>query len=187
MVINRKALETKHNFTYSDSIVFSEDLHETTIQRWIKRTRVPHHVVELGKKYLETYCFDPNGYLVKNITPEVGFGLFSNQDISKNTFIGEYAGELLKPCHYLSSTDYQYKYPLEFESDRFLSIDAKYFGNHTRFINHSYSPNLDKYYAFFEGLYHVIFQANRDIKKGEQLTFNYGKNYWYIRGTPTNF
>ena len=60
-------------------------------------------------------------------------------------------------------------------------------GNLTRFINHSYNPNLQPMYAFIEGFYHLIFLTIKPIKNGEQLAYNYGNNYWYLRGKPTNF
>jgi len=31
---------------------------------------------------------------------------------------------------------------------------------------------------------HTVYFAARDVKKGEQLTFNYGADYWRRRGKP---
>jgi SET domain-containing protein len=57
-------------------------------------------------------------------------------------------------------------------------------GNLTRFINHSIHPNLKPIHVFYEGFYHLIFLALRRIEKGTQLSYDYGKNYWYIREKP---
>jgi hypothetical protein len=62
-------------------------------------------------------------------------------------------------------------------------IDATQ-GNFTRFINHSNRPNLKPFYAFFDGLYHMILISIKDISKGEQFSYDYGPKYWYIRSPP---
>jgi SET domain-containing protein len=54
----------------------------------------------------------------------------------------------------------------------------------TRFINHSSNPNLTPIHAYWEGFYHLIFLSLRAIHPGEQLTFDYGETYWYIREKP---
>ncbi|MGB3392334.1 MAG: SET domain-containing protein-lysine N-methyltransferase [Stenotrophomonas sp.] len=57
-------------------------------------------------------------------------------------------------------------------------IDANYKGNDARWINHSCSPNCEAVVAEAEGddrtADKVFIEAIRDIKPGEELTYNYG-------------
>jgi len=56
-------------------------------------------------------------------------------------------------------------------------IDAMAFGNVSRFINHSCNPNLENYQIFVDDLNphkpRIAFFAKRDIKKGEEISFDY--------------
>jgi SET domain-containing protein len=65
-------------------------------------------------------------------------------------------------------------------------IDAQDFGNHTRFINHSFQGNLEPASVYCDGLMHVIFYANKTIPAGTQLCYDYGEDYWEKRGKPAN-
>ena len=58
------------------------------------------------------------------------------------------------------------------------SIDARYKGNKARFINHCNdgSENLSSSTKFSNGNYYIALYAARDIKAGEELTFNYDGN-----------
>jgi hypothetical protein len=60
-------------------------------------------------------------------------------------------------------------------------VNAFDFGNVIRFINHSIIPNADFRKVFFEGLVHVVCSTIKEIKKGEQITVNYGASYWIAR------
>ena len=57
-------------------------------------------------------------------------------------------------------------------------IDANYKGNDARWINHSCEPNCEAVIAEAEGddrtADKVFIEAIRDIKPGEELTYNYG-------------
>lgn len=59
-----------------------------------------------------------------------------------------------------------------------IATDSLYFGNETRFINHSCSPNAKSreipIFKNYENLFgtHMIF-AERRIQKGEEITMNY--------------
>ncbi len=47
------------------------------------------------------------------------------------------------------------------------------------FYNHSFNPNVYGYESVKKQKF--TNKASRDIKKGEELTVNYGKNYWNSR------
>ena len=60
-------------------------------------------------------------------------------------------------------------------------IDAEKGGNLTRFINHSDQPNLEPIGVFWKGSLHIILRSLKKIQKGEQLTYDYGADYWSRR------
>jgi histone-lysine N-methyltransferase SETD1 len=56
-------------------------------------------------------------------------------------------------------------------------IDATFYGNKARYINHSCDPNLKSEKIVVDGKTHIIFTANRHIEKDEELTFDYQFEY----------
>jgi len=50
-----------------------------------------------------------------------------------------------------------------FEINKKISIDAKYKGNKSRFINHSKRPNLIAKKIYSNGDVFIVFQALKDI------------------------
>jgi SET domain-containing protein len=56
-------------------------------------------------------------------------------------------------------------------------IDATFYGNKARYINHSCDPNLKSDKLVVNGETHIIFMANRFIESGEELTFDYQFDY----------
>ena len=56
-------------------------------------------------------------------------------------------------------------------------IDATFYGNKARYINHSCDPNLKSDKLVVNGETHIIFMANRHIESGEELTFDYQFDY----------
>jgi len=116
------------------------------------------------------------------VSDEVGHGLFADADFEEGTFVGEYVGLVREQSVLNRVSDYAFRYPILDELGRFLEVDAEYHGNHTRLINHSSRPNLNVKTAFVDGLFHVILITNRPIGRGEQFAYDYGKNYWLVRG-----
>ena len=122
---------------------------------------------------------------VRWVGPGVGYGLFAEEVIATGSFVGEYTGIVRENnLRYLQPlNNYCYEYPVLDAIGRSFVIDATH-GNFTRFINHSSAPNLQPGYAFRDGAFHCIFLALRQIQKGEQLSYDYGKSYWYLRQAP---
>lgn len=138
-----------------------------------------------GEKYQHLI---ESGYVpkvsIRWVSKEVGYGLFAEEDLPENSYVGEYVGQIRKNNEHGELNHYLYKYPVLDEIGRNYVIDATC-GNLLRFANHSFTFNMKHTYAFASHFYHTIFITIRPIVKGEQLTYNYGKNYWYLRGTPT--
>lgn len=69
---------------------------------------------------------------------EMGFGVFAKADIEKNEYLCCYFGELFHvPEEY---SDYTFDLVMPNNAYSF-TVDSKKYGNISRYINHSYSPN----------------------------------------------
>lgn len=118
------------------------------------------------------------------INDEIGFGAFANEDFPAECYIGEYTGLLRRL--YRSKPDpngYCFKYPTRWWSLKYFVIDALDYGNELRYVNHSVDSNLQPVCLvdLNTNLLHQVFLTSRPIKKGEQLLFNYGGDYWRNR------
>jgi len=109
--------------------------------------------------------------IVRRRSPVHGFGVFAAERIRKNARIIDYAGELVRNDE---SEAREERYLADgciwvFRVNRTWSRDAAVDGNIARFINHSCTPN-----CWFEVVDKTIWiRAARDIRKGEELTYNY--------------
>jgi len=70
------------------------------------------------------------------------------------------------------------------DEDQFV-CDAKFYGNFTRFVNHSCDPNvigIRSYTTHQDSRFpYISFFTNRDLSAGTELTLNYGDNYWLVK------
>jgi SET domain-containing protein len=97
-----------------------------------------------------------------------GLGLFANKNFKRGDFLIEYTGEKIsneeadrRGGKYLMTLNKKY------------TIDGKGRENVARYINHSCKPNCTQY---IEGNKVKIY-ARRKIEIGDELHFNYGKDY----------
>jgi uncharacterized protein len=119
------------------------------------------------------------------IDETIGYGVWTNRDIPANTYLGEYTGVLHKrPFFGRWKNLYCFDYNIGEGRRSSFVIDAQDFGNHTRFINHSFKPNVEPVSMYCDGLVHVILYAKETIAAGEQLCYDYGEDYWKKRGKP---
>jgi SET domain-containing protein len=110
-------------------------------------------------------------------TEKKGYGLRVNTDLQPNDFIFEYVGEVInEPTFRRRTIQYdeegiKHFYFMSLTKNEF--VDATKKGNLGRFCNHSCNPNcyVDKW-VVGEKLRMGIF-AERHIKAGEELVFNY--------------
>lgn len=98
-----------------------------------------------------------------------GLGLFTEQDIPKDAFIIEYVGPLLTEEE-ANKKGGLYLFEV---TDTPWTIDGSSRKNTARYINHSCKPNCE---AIADGN-HIFVHAKKTIKAGEELTYNYGKEY----------
>ncbi len=171
---------------YDFETSFDKDVILKKCQKCINESASSKNDLALGLQYnREILSSDSLNHSIRFLNDIVGNSLFTEELIKKEQYIGKYTGTIRKNDRRYGYplNNYCYEYPVPDETGINYVIDGTN-GNYTRFINHSNSPNIKPFYAFTEGLYHVIFLAIQDIPKGSQLFFDYGKTYWYIRGTP---
>lgn len=110
----------------------------------------PHVQVRIGKSY-------------------AGMGLFADQDIQPGQRIIEYTGERIPTTE---ANERGGKYLFEINSK--ITIDGKDRKNLARYINHQCKPNCEA--NLEKG--RVFIYSWKKIKKGEELTYDYGKEYF---------
>lgn len=113
-------------------------------------------------------------YVVKRAA--AGLGLFARTDIKKGEFVIEYTGE------YVSEEEADRRGGMYlFSLDKDGAIDGSARENLARYINHSCNPNCETEHDEEEK--RVRIYAIRAIKAGEELTYDYGKEFFneYIK------
>lgn len=126
---------------------------------------------------------------LKYINSKIGFGVFADTLIKSFDIVGEYTGLLCVEDDSKNEESFDYAidvgnyYTGESGTPLALYIDAEKSGNFTRFINHSYMPNVCSHsiYNKNDGLWHVMMRANKDICQDAQLLINYDVGYWNTR------
>uniref|UniRef100_A0A4W6EPD0 Euchromatic histone-lysine N-methyltransferase 2 n=1 Tax=Lates calcarifer TaxID=8187 RepID=A0A4W6EPD0_LATCA len=100
-------------------------------------------------------------------------------------FICEYVGELISDAEADVREDDSYLFDLDNKDGEVYCIDARYYGNISRFINHLCDPNLIPVRVF---MLHqdlrfprIAFFSSRDILSGQELGFDYGDRFWDIK------
>ncbi|KAK7085614.1 hypothetical protein SK128_019512 [Halocaridina rubra] len=135
-----------------------------------------NRVVQKGR------CFSLSIFRTDNGT---GWGVKALEPIKKDSFVVEYVGEVItseeaewrgeiydkKGCTYLFDMDFN-------NGDQNpYTVDAAKYGNVSHFINHSCDPNLVVFNVWVNcldpDLPRLALFSCRDIKKGEELTFDY--------------
>jgi len=121
---------------------------------------------------------------IKWVDNEVGYGVFAYKDLPEYTYIGEYTGLVRKRAPRKDQfNNYVFRYVTGIKDAPYV-IDARESGNFTRFINHSDHPNLTSRWIIVDGITHIIFFTNAFMKRGTQMTYDYGENYWKSRRFP---
>ncbi|XP_073908798.1 histone-lysine N-methyltransferase EHMT1 isoform X3 [Castor canadensis] len=119
-------------------------------------------------------------------TQDMGWGVRSLQDIPLGTFVCEYVGELISDSEADVREEDSYLFDLDNKDGEVYCIDARFYGNVSRFINHHCEPNLVPVRVFMSHqdlrFPRIAFFSTRLIHAGEQLGFDYGERFWDIKG-----
>jgi len=138
-------------------------------------------------------------------TEKMGYGLFAERDIDEGEFLGCYLGEMVihdpkNPGSYIDDA-YYFEYFTEINQylpnpSTALYVDARKYGNATRFLNHSCQPNLEGFHAIINfdkdnpsdsQLPSIAFFAKKFISKGSQLQYDYTSSYWNVMNSQGVF
>lgn len=112
-----------------------------------------------------------------------GVGIRALQPIQKYKPLGEYVGEILHPC---GTKDPEGTYALGIQGpnnsyETVGIINARHYGNWTRYINHSCDPNTEFASMLIGRKQRALIKTLRDVAMFEELTVNYGDDYWVHR------
>jgi SET domain-containing protein len=106
---------------------------------------------------------------------KTGLGLFATREFKKGEFIAEYKGRLIpdKEARILENeTSNRYLY----EINSRWTVDGSTRRNLARYANHSCRPNAES-----DTKKHMIFiRAIKKIMPGEEITYDYGKDYFDV-------
>jgi SET domain-containing protein len=179
-------LEKKLQFTFLPQIAFESPQEKELIREKGLQQTVSPEAKQLGAQYIsqiEASYISPVS--VRFVNEAVGYGLFAAESIPMGAYVGEYTGIVRQNdrTYFEPLNNYCYEYPVPDSIGRSYVTDATQ-GHLTRFINHSFTPNLKPIHVFHDGYFHLIFLSLVPIEKGTQLTFNYGRNYWNLREPP---
>lgn len=108
-------------------------------------------------------------------------GLFTHEDLAGGDIVIEYVGERIRNK---VADKREVVYELKgigdcylFRLDKEYIIDATFNGNKARYLNHSCDANCSAKIITVQAQKHIIICANRQIKSGEELTYNYNFDY----------
>ena len=113
---------------------------------------------------------DTSRFVVKNSRPGTGLGLFAARVFGKGDFVLEYSGTRI-PSRIADTHPGKYL----FEIDEDWTIDGETHSNMARYINHDCHPNAE---AEIEEDDRIMISAVRDVAAGEELTIDYGEEYF---------
>ncbi|XP_025162897.1 histone-lysine N-methyltransferase ash1 isoform X2 [Harpegnathos saltator] len=114
--------------------------------------------------------------LQRFMTKDKGLGVRTQLAIKSGNFILEYVGEVVSEREFKSRMATRYAsdthhYCLHLDGG--LVIDGHRMGGDGRFVNHSCEPNCEMQKWSVHGLPRMALFASRDIKPGEELTYDY--------------
>ncbi|XP_076614216.1 histone-lysine N-methyltransferase EHMT1 isoform X1 [Chaetodon auriga] len=118
-------------------------------------------------------------------TTKKGWGVRALQDIPQGSFVCEYVGEIISEAEAEMRQNDAYLFSLDDKPQDLYCIDARFYGNISRFLNHMCEPNLFacRVFTTHQDLRfpHIAFFASENIAAGEELGFDYGDHFWEVK------
>ena len=112
--------------------------------------------------------FTPGNFILKVKRSSAGLGLFAGEDIPKGKCIIEYVGKVIS-----KEEEYKSKSQYLFEVTKTKTINGDARSNTARYINHSHRPNCEV--EIYKARVYIF--SRRNIKAGEELAYDYGKEF----------
>lgn len=172
--------EKKYHVKYLSTLRFENRRVEEKVRRLCRRVNPTRRAKWLGvylEKELENHRIAPLS--IRKVDETIGYGLFAEEFLPEGTWVGEYTG-IVRACTIFrpKTNEYTFRYPLYRTFWTVFSIDAKEYGNETRFLNHSEKPNCEAVALFKNGLYHLGIRTLKEVERDEELVFDYHKEIW---------
>uniref|UniRef100_A0A3Q3X190 SET domain-containing protein n=1 Tax=Mola mola TaxID=94237 RepID=A0A3Q3X190_MOLML len=119
-----------------------------------------------------------------------GWGVRALQNIPQGTFVCEYVGEIISEAEAEMRQNDAYLFSLDDKTQDLYCVDARFYGNISRFLNHMCEPNLFacRVFTTHQDLRfpHIAFFASENIMVGEELGFDYGDHFWEVKSKLFN-
>lgn len=118
--------------------------------------------------------------IVQRLSRIHGNGVFAGKNLAKGTRVARYLGKMIthSQANRRYGNDADGGHTFLFTLNEKYLIDANEGGNIARWINHSCDPNCQAWVVEDESkdlkLDRVIIETRRAIRKGEELTYDYG-------------
>lgn len=112
-----------------------------------------------------------------------GVGIRALQPIQKYKALGEYVGEILHPRG-TKDLDGTYALGIQGTNHNYETvgiINARRYGNWTRYLNHSCDPNTEFATMLIGRKQRAMIRTLKEVAMFEELTINYGDDYWVNR------
>jgi len=123
----------------------------------------------MKKKNVVKSKYQPGDYQLRAKRSSAGLGLFAGEDIPKGVCVIEYVGPVIS-----KEEEYSSKSKYLFEVSKNKTIDGKPKWNKAGYINHSCKPSCEP--EIHKG--RVFIFSKKAIKAGDELTYDYGKDYF---------
>ncbi len=117
-------------------------------------------------------------FLLFKSSPIHGTGGFARADIPSGARVIEYVGDIISKQESLARCERSNEYIFAIDEEH--DLDGNVDWNPARFLNHSCEPNCEA--QFLEGRIWIV--AIRDVRAGEELTFNYSYDLIDYREHP---
>jgi SET domain-containing protein len=177
------------NFTYSPSYV-PKELHPFILKAILfneKEKKSFQPLIEKKKIHpsIEIKKIKKPHPLFSKKTPkgDIQRGVFATKKILKNTFLGEYVGQMhLYPLSFKKKFNGAYAWIIVFKKTHYLVIDSQNIANELAFVNDyrqiAPTPNIKGKMVYHLGSLFFGYYTISDIHKNEELLVDYGKFYW---------
>jgi len=122
--------------------------------------------------------------ILERIDEEKGHGLRAAEPLKGGTYIGEYTGIVRSAWPWRDARDpYTFRYPWHLAgwpfARRKVITTAATHGSLVRFLNHSHAPNARAHHVLLGNSVRLIIYTVRNVESGEEVTLDYGADYWH--------
>ena len=190
----KEDFESEFNIRYldrcevKDSRLLTWDIYQD--KEYTVNPRLNDRLAELYGPQVEAGYSAP--MYIKWVNKVVQYGAYAEKALKKGDMVAEYTGILEEDVYFDDDNLYLWDYPTFLYKQEpgkkrrkkiTFCVNAEKAGNFCRAINHSLRKyqNVGTIVLPYNNLWHVVYIAQRDIAKGEQLLTHYGMAYWQDR------